>query len=213
VICGFFNVQQSSLTVVKNAVGGDGLFAFGGTLGAFNLTTSGGTAQQRFDNLLTGSYVISEAVPAGWHLDSAVCDNGDNPATLTLTPGQHVTCTFANTRLSSITIVKETVNGNDTFEFVSQALGNFLLTTTGGQAQRAFGALVSGIYDVSELATLGWLAGSASCSDGSDPAQIDLAPGEAVTCTFTSQPVPTALPEEEEPVLNLNKMYLPLIDR
>ena len=47
VICTFQNTKRGSLTVVKNTVGGDGVFTYTSqTLGGFALTTTGGTAQQ-----------------------------------------------------------------------------------------------------------------------------------------------------------------------
>ena len=49
VTCTFTNTKRGSLTVVKNAAGGDGTFPFASqALGAFNLTTVNGTAQRLF---------------------------------------------------------------------------------------------------------------------------------------------------------------------
>jgi uncharacterized repeat protein (TIGR01451 family) len=45
--------------------------------------------------------------------------------------------------------------------------------------------LWSGTYAVTETVPPVWELTSATCSDGSSPAAIDLAPGETVTCTFT----------------------------
>ncbi len=47
-----------------------------------------------------GTYIVSQAVPAGWRLDALTCDTGgtaDVPnarATITITAGQQITCTF-----------------------------------------------------------------------------------------------------------------------
>jgi hypothetical protein len=49
-----------------------------------------------FLNILPGGYDAAETVPQGWTLQSATCDNGNNPATITLNPGDDVTCTFTN---------------------------------------------------------------------------------------------------------------------
>ena len=46
--------------------------------------------------------------------------------------------------------------------------------------------LWSGTYSVTEAVPPLWELTSANCTDGSDPAAINLAPGETVTCTFTN---------------------------
>ena len=58
-------------------------------------------------------------------------------------------CTFTNTKLSTITVVKHTVGGESSFDFTGD-LGGFSLTTTGGVAQRTFTNLAAGTYAVSE---------------------------------------------------------------
>ncbi|NIA26341.1 MAG: hypothetical protein GWP04_12390, partial [Gammaproteobacteria bacterium] len=94
----------------------------------------------------------------------------------------------------SITIVKKTVNGDGTFWFHSDALDDldFSLTTVSGVASTTFDDLSAGIYDVKETSLPGedWALTSATCSDESDPAAIDLAEGESVTCTFTNELTP-----------------------
>ncbi|GIW20908.1 MAG: hypothetical protein KatS3mg065_1204 [Chloroflexota bacterium] len=59
------------------------------------------------------------------------------------------------------------------------------------------GALKPGTYSVSETVPAGWDLTGASCSDESDPAQIDLAPGETVTCTFTNTKRGTIIVEKQ----------------
>ncbi len=217
VTCVFANTRRGSLAVVKQATGGDGSFAFASqALGAFSLATSGGTAQQVFANLVPGSYDLVESAQAGWSLTGATCSDGSSPVSVQLEPGENVTCTFANTGFGSLTIVKIAENGNATFPFVSQALGDFSLTTVGsvfrGATQRAFPNLPAGSYDIQAPQPAGWVFVSASCSDGSDPANIVLEVAENVTCTYVSKPAPTALDEVDEPGL-FNKMFLPLIER
>ena len=81
-------------------------------------------------------------------------------------------------------MVKNAVGGDGTFDFTSHGLGSFSLTTAGGTAQQSFTNLAPGTYAVSETVPAGWDLTGATCSDGSNPASIDLAPGENVTCTF-----------------------------
>ncbi|MER2624186.1 MAG: CshA/CshB family fibrillar adhesin-related protein, partial [Accumulibacter sp.] len=185
VTCTFANTKRASLTIIKNTLYGDGTFDFASqALGAFSLTTVNGTAQQTFDLLAPGTYDVSETIPNGWRLDSATCDDGSNPASVNLAAGEDVTCTFNDTKLNSIIAIKATVGGDDTFPFVSQTLGNFSLTTVNGLAQSSFNDLPAGTYDLSEMVPASWTLSSATCSDGSDPANIQLSPGETVACVF-----------------------------
>jgi uncharacterized repeat protein (TIGR01451 family) len=47
-------------------------------------------------DLDAGTYAVSETVPAGWSLVSAVCDDGSDPSAIGLDEGEVVTCTFTN---------------------------------------------------------------------------------------------------------------------
>jgi predicted outer membrane repeat protein len=198
--CIFTDTKLSSITVVKQAVGGNGSFAFTGSLGAFNLATAGGTAQRTFANLLPGSYRISETVPSGWRLTDAGCANGSSPASITLTPGEAVICTFANTRAGSLTVVVNATDGNGAFGFTSQALGSFAITTTAGAGQQAFVNLTPGTFDLTEDPAPGWDLGLATCSNGSNPASVTVGAGEAVTCIFENTEAMT-------------KVYMPFIGK
>ena len=189
VICLFFNTKRASLTVVKQAAGGDGTFAFTSTVpaaAAFALTTTGGTAQRTFANLPPGAYDVTEAALAGWELDGAACGNGNTPDSVTLAAGDVVTCTFANTRLTRLTVVKQTLGGDGVFDFSSTTLTPtaFSLTTTGGTAQRTFSDLRPGGYDVSETVPAGWDWTGASCTNGNTPDSVTLVAGDVVTCTL-----------------------------
>jgi len=123
-------------------------------------------------------------------LTSTTCDDGSDPAAMDLAAGETVTCVFTNTKDATITIVKNSVGGVDTFAFTSATLGDFDLTTVkqdaDGTAEISFEGLVAGAYDVAETVPADWFLGSATCDDGSDPAAIDLAAGETVTCVFTN---------------------------
>ena len=48
------------------------------------------------------------------------------------------------------------MGGDGPFAFTSQALGGFVLTTTNGTAQRTFGSIVPGTYDLAETVPAGW---------------------------------------------------------
>ncbi|MCB0151656.1 MAG: hypothetical protein KDE01_28880, partial [Caldilineaceae bacterium] len=129
----------------------------------------------------------------GWRLTGAGCTDGSNPAAITLSPGEAVSCTFANTRGGSLAVVVNTTDGNGSFGFTSTALGDFAVTTSGGTGQRSFANLAPGVYDLNEVVTSGWDQGAASCSNGSNPASVRVAAGESVTCTFENTHVQTMI--------------------
>ncbi|MEZ4639024.1 MAG: hypothetical protein R2856_29360, partial [Caldilineaceae bacterium] len=184
VICEFVNLKQDTIIVEKKTIGGDSSFSFTGDLGSFNVSTASGAGSQSFTGLAAGTYAINETVPAGWTQTSATCDNGSSPSSVTLGSGETVTCTFTNTKLGSLTVVKQATGGDAQFNFSSTALGNFQIVSAGGVGQKRFANLVAGTYDLSEDALTGWTQNGASCSDGSNPSSVNVAAGEDVTCTF-----------------------------
>jgi hypothetical protein len=213
VTCTFTNTQLSRLTVVKHTLDGDGTFTFQGTLGEFSLTTVAGLAQQQFDGLLPGNYSIQENTTAGWSLIDATCNNGSTPGALRLEAGTEVICAFSNSSTPGTLIVRKvTVGGEGVFSYQSAQLGDFTLMTAGGTATQNFSGLPPGQYTITEVAAPGWQESPASCDNGDTPDSVTVQSGQTVTCTFFSQRIPTALPLQEEPILD-NALFLPLIGR
>jgi hypothetical protein len=101
-------------------------------------------------------------------------------------------CTYLNRARGSIIVEKITNDGSGSFEFTSDTLGPFTLTTTepgeAGKDSTTFGDLGPGTYDVAETEPAGWSLVSATCDDGSEPEAIGLSGGETVTCTFVNEP-------------------------
>ncbi|MFC5041660.1 MSCRAMM family protein [Ornithinimicrobium kibberense] len=119
--CTFYNKALADLTIVKeveDAPGGQS-FSFTedvpggeGDTGTFSLTPTGTGADGSdstgadFHGIDTGTYTVTETVPAGWNLVSATCDDEDltdllaedGDGTITLGAGDDVTCTFVNER-------------------------------------------------------------------------------------------------------------------
>jgi len=197
VTCSFGNTRQSSITVVKKTIGGDATFQFGGP-SPFAITTAGGTGQRAFPGLPPGTYTVSEAVPPGWTLSSAVCTDptGDTTvvggtATVKLGPAEDVTCTYTDTALGTIQVSKHTVGGDGTFSFSGPQ--DFQITTTSGAGGPfALPNLAPGIYAISESVPADWQLSGIACADPTNDtttsgstATIHLAPGETVACTFT----------------------------
>ena len=189
------NADCGSITIVKNTVGGNGTFDFTGDLGAFGLATSGATATTTFSDLASGPYSVTETAATGFDVTGLICNDGSTTtlgtatASIDLAVGEDVTCTFTNTRLGSITIEKNTVGGDGTFDFTG-SLGAFGLTTASGTNSKTFDVL-PGTYDVTETAQAGFDLTALSCDDGSTSlvtrtATIDITSGESVTCNFTN---------------------------
>jgi hypothetical protein len=112
--CTYTNQARGSIVIEKVTTTGQGSFDFtSGTLtpATWTLeTTAAGEAgkdSESFGNLAPGTYDAAETVPAGWNLTSATCSDGSDPATIGLTAGETVTCTFTNDReTGAIKIVK-----------------------------------------------------------------------------------------------------------
>src|SRR5205085_9687185 len=49
---------------------------------------------------------------------------------------------------------------------------------------QSFAGIVPGAYSITQTPVAGWLQEGATCSNGSDPSSVAVAPGENVTCTF-----------------------------
>lgn len=206
IICTFTNVAQSSLIIQKVTIGGDGSFDFSGGLGAFNITTSGGSGQQSFPNTAAGSYAVIEAVSASFTLTSISCsgdtDNGSivnlgsRQVTIDLDAGENIICTFTNTILESSVIIRKISTGGDsTFNF-SGGLGSFDIATSSGSGEQSFANVAAGSYVVTEGPAATFTLMSIVCSGDTDNGSvvniasrqvtIDVDPGENITCTYTN---------------------------
>ena len=193
----FTNTQQSKIIVKKvtKPSGSSQSFTFtpsynGGQ--TFNLTDG----QSNDSGLLApGGYSVAETAVTGWDLTSKSCDNGNDPASITLGAGQTVTCTFTNTQRGTIIVKKLTSPSGapGSFAFTGNVAGSIgdggTLTTSN---------LVPGTYYSTESdPTPAFDLTSIVCNDGSSAhpssgntttrkATFNLDPGETVTCTFTN---------------------------
>ena len=149
---------------------------------------------ESFGNVAPGTYAVGEATTPNFTQTSAACDNIDTPAgesldpsTLTVAEGEHWLCTFTNTADDgSITVRKVAQGADGTFGFSSDFNGSFELATSGGSASTAAVPVTPGRYSVSEATPAPWTQVSAVCDDGSPVGDIEVGPGEDVTCTFTN---------------------------
>jgi hypothetical protein len=212
ITCTFENTKRGTIRVVKDAVPNNAQnFSFTIT-GAASFTLNDDGTPPNFQDFVrpAGLYTVTEGTATGWDLTGLSCveDNTNNSsenigarmANIVLEAGELVTCVFTNTaQPASITIIKDAVpNDGQDFGFVRNFGGNFFLDDDGTSTPLSntitFSNLGPGAYQVSELATPGWTLGNLTCQDpiGNDTttagstANIALAPGEDVICTFTN---------------------------
>ena len=117
--CEITNVKKGKITIVKDADPNDCQdFAYTGGLGSFSLDDDqgvvecGGTNQPQSKTSIlvaNNNYTVTEAIPNQyWKLKSITCTEGatvnvnllTGSVTITLDPGEEVTCTFLNEKLS-----------------------------------------------------------------------------------------------------------------
>src|SRR4029078_8505709 len=128
VTCTYTNTKYATVTIVKDAMPNDAQdFAFT-TTGTGPAGFPGGLrldddADATLPNSVTftfpaaqqGAKTVVESATSGWSLTGLVCVGDDNSSTSTATrtatldvdPGEAITCTYTNTKLGSITIIKD----------------------------------------------------------------------------------------------------------
>ena len=192
--CTFTNTAQGRIRVfeVVSPTGDPQSFDFllsGGTVSdAFSL--QGGSTHDS-GSLHAGTYSVAQS-PAGpeWDLASATCDDGSPVGAVSVAPGETVNCTFVNVKRGQILVDEVTVPSGDPQSFPFSLTGgpdstNQTFPMTDAAAAHASGLVRPGTYAATQSPVpSGWDLTSATCSDGSSPAAVNLSAGEVVTCTF-----------------------------
>jgi uncharacterized repeat protein (TIGR01451 family) len=192
--CTITNTRKTQLTVNKvllpNSDSGQFNLQIDGTPYATDVGHDGTTGPVAVS---IGSHTVTETASTGTNLADYItviggdCDTSGN---ITLALGENKTCTITNTKLGSITIVKETDPAGGTgFSFDAGSLGSFSLDDGDSQG---FENLASGDYTVTETVPTGWGLTGVVCTGGdsiptTDGVTIHLDPGENITCTFTNE--------------------------
>jgi len=204
VTCVFTNTQDGTIEVIKS------MPIAGPESETFNFTSNfngdffliGDAATTGPVPVAPGSgYTVSEDDPSldGWANTGASCGDGSDPlSNIDVSPGEAVVCTFTNTPLGSVVVIKETIGGNDIFGFAGDIpIGVFSLDTTDqftATTDDLFEYILApGIYDVTEDSVpAGWTLTDISCNDdsntnlGTATASMDVQLAETVVCTFTN---------------------------
>ncbi|WP_404391562.1 hypothetical protein [Humibacillus xanthopallidus] len=194
VTCTFTNTQRGKIIVVKQTDpdGSTQKFEFDTSYGA-NFELSDGQSRDS-GYLVPGDYSVLENTPSGWDLTSATCNDGSDPAAISLQSGEVVTCTFNNRQRGTIIVKKITdpTTATDLFTYTGHVAGSI-----GNGGAISVQDLVAGTYTSTETVPTGWDLTGLSCDDGASPtasttslatakATFKLDPGETVTCTFTN---------------------------
>ncbi len=184
ILCTFADTKGATLRIFKNAVP-QGTQSFDYTLtgpggpASFSLVDNGGgsTNSKTFADLPAGDYTITESPVSGWVGGTPTCsdavesdlgrrttiDRAAGSVTAHLLFGQTVDCTFTNTQIrpGTITVTKQALGGDGTFEFTGTGpavLTPFTITTSGGNhvGSQTFAGLTAGTYTVAETVPAGW---------------------------------------------------------
>jgi len=204
---------QGTLTIVKETVpeGDDQQFTF--TPGGWNSNNDfylvdGESKISEF--LSAGTYTVTETVPVGWDLTNRACVYNDtkdpkaftptaNGVSVALGTGEHVTCTFTNTKRANITIKKVTDPAEDppfgsfTFSQDIDGSGNFVLKhyetklfdhIVPGTAKTVVESDPTPAYDLTDITCVG--ASLYTGTVATRTLSVTPQPGEDIVCTFTN---------------------------
>lgn len=203
VTCMFVNTERGKIIVKKQTLpdGNDQKFKFDTNYGNDFYLSDGETNSSGW--LASDTYNVSEIVPAGWSQLSAVCDDGSPVTAITVSAGEVVTCTFTNTKLANLTIIKDALpNDSQDFAFTSTNLdGGFNLDDDSNGVlsnTKVFSNLAIGqTYTVTEGELNGWKLTNLVCSGGAvvnlQNRTISFTPtaGQAASCTYTNTKLAT----------------------
>lgn len=200
----------------------------------FGFTTCAGVACTTFDldddsdptrgssvtgsGLAPGTYTLSQApAPSGWTLVDIQCDTGEvvdlgtRTATVTLTAGEEVTCTFLNRAPAIRIVADEATGGGHDFSYTGcQGAGcsTFSLDDDNDAALpgSVTGApLAPGTYTITQAPDASWPLSALTCSTGevvnlaARAVTITLEATEFAVCTFTNVTQTLTIVQDTEP--------------
>ena len=195
--CTFTNVKRGTIIVDKQTLpaADPQSFAFttaGAGYSGFSLTDAAAPNAQA---VIPGTYGVAESLPSGWDQTSASCSDGSPIGAIVVSAGETITCTFGNTKRSTLTLVKDIapVPGfpvADQFNLLinDNAIGGPYDDNGSTGAQSFAGGSTQSIAEAAAgAAVLADYTSGVMCVDGtynSNNGTVALPPGAAVTCTF-----------------------------
>lgn len=207
VTCTIYN-EASELVVGKRGQG-DPTAAFAiSVTGQTNFNLNLGDDSSVFSYAPGTSVDISETLPAGnpaWHAQGVECrdDSGngsvvassnDGSVSVDTVAADRILCLITNIQDGQITVVKKVVNNDGG----TLGVTDFPLFLNGGSVNSGQTNYVpAGTYTASETSKTGYTETGPVCEDDGDGSSVahpvDLAPGQAVTCTITNNDNPGTL--------------------
>src|SRR5262249_2304071 len=225
IVVTYTDTKDATVQVVKNTIGGNDTFDFDGTgllPTDLDITTIGGTGSSpvfTFPGLPANGEAASITellanLPAGWTFSNLQVSGADDSlitattATLNVEPGENIIVTYTNIKDAPITIIKNAIGGNDTFNFDGTGVlpSSIVIPTVGGTGSQGFtfhGLPASGVpASVTEpLLNLppGWnftslqVTGDDDSSISGPTAGLNVEPGENIVITYTDTKNATVL--------------------
>ncbi|MDX2378533.1 MAG: hypothetical protein QNM02_02090, partial [Acidimicrobiia bacterium] len=209
--CDYTNTERGSIVIGKETLPDGANQTFDFTLtGQANFPLTDG-AEATFTDLLPGDYSAAELIPAGWDLTDLVCvdptgnttiDLDTATASITLDPGETVSCDYTNTQSAVLIVAKQTDpdGSGELFDFAVTGEPGFELADDGSKILEN---LAPGSYTVTETVPDGWRLTALTCDDDAavlDPdagaAVVELGPGDVVRCDYTNTELGTVVVEK-----------------
>ena len=154
-----------------------------------------GDAPARFGGLAPGSYALNVSVSTpDTELSTLLCqpatavtsvDVSTGSALLDVVEAEDVSCEVATEQRGEIVVRHRTRPTGDRLFDYEASWGQDLALRHSTRARSP--ALVAGTYSVVPDLPRVWDLAKASCSDGSEPTEVDLEPGETVVCTLVAE--------------------------
>ncbi len=212
--CVFKNkIKEGNLIINKHTIGGNDKFYFdinrigqgGGTRQSESITTVNGLKDLPL-TLAPGTYNISEIVTDGWVLTDFTCSNTtydkaqNGVINVIIVDTKTTICDFYNTKKGGLKIFKETIGGNETFNYKienysqGQNVGlpktqTATITTTANKGDSGLLALDQGSYNITEELPADWKFDSATCDSSytygpNGVLNVSVSNGQTTNCTF-----------------------------
>ncbi len=185
VSCTFNNtLQNGTLTVQKTTIPAADPTQFTVNATGSGTITGGGAgiisdATDKVYTVGTGTYSVTETVPAGWTQTGNTCTG------VVVAAGQNTTCLITNTKDATLTVTKVVTNDNGGAKVVS----DFPLFVNGNSVTSgAINTFTAGTYTIGETNQTGYTQTSIVC-DNNKTNPVILNAGDNVSCTVTNDDV------------------------
>lgn len=221
--CTFTNTKRGKIIIEKNAINDSNQsFRFTNNFGnnnsnEFALVDDATTGLPKFEaEVLPGQYTVTEDAYESWKLTDINCTDptqnssgvlNNRQASINVSPGETVTCTFTNRQKPTLTVVKKVINDNGG----TKTVNDFGIAFSGGDLSFDIG-ITSGdtttytaqkltldkgtSYTLSENNIEGYAEGNWDCGTTGEnklSTTVELGYNQNLTCTITNDDQPGTL--------------------